>query len=102
MTRRSGVLYYQPATRGLANPDGARPVRYFGAVYRIPRSEHGSIRQLEWETSPAELRGDVTDGGVPMRCVDNTVMERFEVIDPESGDVWVMYRVPYEPAGGVA
>jgi hypothetical protein len=32
----NGVVYYQSATRGLHNPDGAEPIRYFGKVYRIP------------------------------------------------------------------
>jgi len=98
------ILYYQPTTRGLANPDGSKPVRYFGTVYRIPRSEHGTIRQLEWETAPRELGHDLhAADGSTLTTPDKNITERFEVIDQQTGDVWVMYRVPYEPsasAGG--
>lgn len=99
---RQDVLYHQPATRGLANPDGSKPIRYFGTVYRIPASEHGTIRQLEWETAPSEVLDAVRDESLGRRAADRNITERFEVIDPSSGDVWVMYRVPCEVGDGPA
>lgn len=97
----NGVVYYQPVTRGLHNPDGVEPIRYFGKVYRIPASEHGSMRQIEWEMTPSELRGDITTAdGATHASIDPAIIERFEVIDRESGDVWVMYRVPYQQVPG--
>jgi len=98
-TQTQSVLYYQPTSRGLANPDGSRPVRYFGTVYRIPRSEHGTIRQLEWETAPRELCRELhAADGSTLRTPHQNITERFEVFDQTTGDVWVMYRVPYEPS----
>ncbi len=100
-TPRSGTLFYQPVTRGLANPDGSRPMRYFGTVYRVPRSEYGTIRQLEWETAPQELQQEVhAADGSTLRCAAKNITERFEAIDPDTGDLLVMYRVPYEPMAG--
>lgn len=90
-----GIVYYQSVSRGLENPDGKRPVAYYGRVYRIPRSEHASIRQLEWELNPEELLAQLSaDSAVPLAQLPGGVIERFEIFDSESGDVWVMYRVP--------
>jgi hypothetical protein len=92
-----GIVYYQSVFRGITNPDGSRPVTYFGKVYRIPRSEHGSMRQLEWELKPEEiLAGMKREDGTPIEHIEGGIIERFEIYDQESGDVWVMYRVPYE------
>jgi len=92
-----GMIYYQSIDRGLENPVGQADVRYFGKVFRIPRNEHGSLRQLEWEPSPDELRHEIeTCEGRPIRVLDRGMVERFEVIDQETGDVLVMYRVPYD------
>jgi len=94
-----GTVYYQSIDRGLENPAGKQPVRYFGRVFKIPRSAHGNMQQLEWEPSPSELRPPLTSReGDAIESVDRGVIERFEVVDQESGDVWVMYRVPYELA----
>jgi hypothetical protein len=96
MNPSNGLVFYQPAGRGIENPDGQRPVRYFGKCFRIPRSEHGSIRQIEWEPSPADLRDDVDAAdGRTLKAVACGVIERFEIVDRDSGDIWVMYRVPY-------
>lgn len=96
----NGIVYYQPTTRGLHNPDGEAPIRYFGKVYRIPASQHGSLQQIEWELTPGELRGDITaPDGTTHESVEPGIIERFEVIDRESGDVWVMYRIPFQEQG---
>lgn len=94
-----GNVFYLSVGRGITNPDGSRPVAYFGKVYRIPRSEHGTLRQLEWEMTPDDLLADMTrPDGVPIEHVPDGVVERFEIYDQDSGDVWVMYRVPYQAA----
>lgn len=90
-----GVVFYQNVTRGIANPDGSQPVQYFGKVFRIPRSEHDTIRQLEWEINPHELLEGVTDrDGRALMPLASSVIERLETYDRETGDVLVMYRVP--------
>lgn len=92
-------VFYLSVSRGITNPDGSRPVAYFGKVFRIPRSEHGSLRQLEWEMTPEDLLADLTSReGNSIQYVPDGVVERFEIYDQDSGDVWVMYRVPYQEA----
>jgi hypothetical protein len=86
-----GTVFYLSVTQGITNPQGKEPIAYYGKVYRIPRSEHGTIRQLEWEMKPDELLGGMGQDGEP---VGGGVIERFEIYDRDSGDVWVMYRVP--------
>lgn len=95
----NGMVFYQSTRRGLANPDGSAPVTYYGRVYRIPASQHGTIQQLEWELSPIELL-NVPDGQPLERSADDAI-ERLEVIDQQTGDVWVMYRVPFRPSANV-
>lgn len=93
---RPGVVFHQTVARGLANPDGCKPITYFGKVFRIPRQDHDTLRQIEWEPDPQELLRDLIDpqaGAVqPARTC---IVERLEMYDQETGDVWVMYRVPY-------
>jgi len=95
MTDR-GTVFYQSTDRGLESPTGEHAIRYFGQVFRIPRSAHGTLQQLEWEPSPSELRRAIaSEYDRAVRPMLRGVIERFEIVDQESGDVWVMYRVPY-------
>ncbi len=90
------AVLYQSVNRGFSNPDGSEPITYFGVSFRIPRRDHATIRQLEWEVPPAELCETLhlKDGRTLKPLLDD-VIERFETIDQQSGDVLVMYRVPY-------
>lgn len=92
-----GAVYYQSTVRGLMNPLGEEPITYLGRVFRIPRSEHGTMHQLEWELAPDELFSEraTLPTGEPAERVPGCVIERFEIVDPPTGDVLVMYRVPH-------
>jgi hypothetical protein len=90
-----GTVFYLSVSRGISNPDGQKPIAYYGKVYRIPKSEHDTIRQLEWELTPDDLLANLPNHTAQS---PNDVIERFEIYDQESGDVWVMYRVPCNPA----
>ncbi|MFP4143605.1 MAG: hypothetical protein ACLFV3_00525 [Phycisphaeraceae bacterium] len=92
-----GVVVYQSVNCGFANPSGHKPMTYFGKVFRIPKSEHGTVRQLEWEMSPRDLERQVRLGdGTQIGRAEEAAIERLEIYDQDSGDVWVMYRVPYD------
>jgi hypothetical protein len=97
-----GVVFYQSIDRGLSNPHGDKAISYFGRVFRIPKSEHGTLRQLEWELNPQELLQSpaVDDDAPPTQPLADGIIERFEVIDQETGDIWVMYRVPQPREAG--
>ena len=95
-----GQVYYQSVQRGLQNPAGSDPITYFGVTYRIPRSEHATLRQVEWEPNPRELMDDVAlADGRNAAPVDDAIVERFETYDRDTGDVLVMYRVPCRVGG---
>lgn len=90
------TVYYQPVRHGLSNAAGDKPIIYHGKAYRVPRSAHGTVQQLEWEIPPRELPTPITrDDGVSVYPVEGAVIERFEIVDRDTGDLWVMYRVPY-------
>jgi hypothetical protein len=91
-----GAVLYVPVSDSVAPTAGRGPTRYFGAVYRIPKSDYGTIRQLEWERTPGELLAAAPPGDrPPLRRVVTAAIERLEVCDQDTGDIWVMYRVPY-------
>ena len=92
----SGTVFYQSVCRGLQNPAGAHAITYFGTTFRIPRSDHATIRQLEWERPPDELCQPVTlNDGTLVHPDMSGIIERLETLDQETGDVIVTYRVPY-------
>jgi len=91
-----GAVLYVPVSHSVAPAPGADAARYFGAVYRIPKADYGTIRQLEWERTPDELLAAAPPrAGRPMRRLAARAIERLEVCDQDTGDIWVMYRVPY-------
>ncbi|MHB1157610.1 MAG: hypothetical protein ACYC26_12340 [Phycisphaerales bacterium] len=91
----TGTVFYQPLHHGMQNPTGSAAITYVGTTYRIPRSEHNTIRQLEWETPPNELIDDITlDDGCVLQPDRQGIIERFETLDRDTGDLLVMYRIP--------
>jgi hypothetical protein len=94
-----GAVYYQPLHHGLQNPTGDKAITYFGTTYRVPASAHNTIQQLEWETPPNELVQPLTlaDGSQLQPDVGG-IIERFETLDNETGDLLVLYRIPYRAA----
>lgn len=96
-----GTCFYLPRDQGVQNPAGGGGVRYFGTSYRIPASQQGSMHQLEWEVSPDELLCPIARAvGAEGTWVPepNGVVERFDTIDRETGDLIVTYRIPFRAA----
>ncbi len=90
-----GTVYYQPLHHGMQNPTGCDSIIYVGTTYRVPRSEYNTIRQLEWEIPPDELIDDITFDDDCVLVPDRQgIIERFETLDRDTGDLLVMYRVP--------
>lgn len=90
-------LLYQSPHRGMEYGGGKSAVTYFGVTYRIPQSQRGTVQQLEWEQSPRELLRPVTlDDGSTIAPVDEGAIERIETLDQATGDLLVMYRIPYQ------
>ena len=95
-------MIYFSTVRGISNPDGAKERVYYGKVFRVPkdivakkkRTALGSIENREIE--------DLEQRFINASCVKDgnpaisEAMERCEVFDPDTGDILVMYRVPYK------
>ncbi len=91
----NGFVLYQTADRGFADPRGERGLSYVGVTYRIPRCDHDTIRQLEWERPPHELIEPICrDDGSTLLPEPDAVIERFDTVDRDTGDMLVMYRIP--------
>lgn len=91
------AVLFVPVSRGCSDAVDGRQTTYCGTIFRIPKDDYGTIRQLEWERTPEELMNmspAVLAG--PENLNRPVLIERFEVRDHENGDVWVMYRVPRE------
>jgi len=97
-------LHYQTADLGVADPAGSKGFIYLGKTYRIPKEECGTKRDIpEWETHPNELLKPVVLKGPPwareetwrMEPVPRAPIERTEVFDQDSGDLLILWRIPY-------
>ena len=78
-------------------------IRYFGVLKRIPVSafprEPNQLRALilEWDESVESMRRDLPDS-LPVSMqgwepLPNSIVERFEAFDRETGDLLVFWRV---------
>lgn len=96
----AGTCFYLPRDQGVQNPAGGGGIRYYGTSYRIPASQQGSMHQLEWEVSPKELLAPIAEAAAEARWVPEPdgVVERFDTIDRETGDLIVTYRIPFRAA----
>lgn len=91
----SGIVLYHPTDSGTQSLADDRPLTYVGTSYRIPASAFNTIQQLEWERPPRELLRPVTLGdGRRLEPDPSGIIERFDTVDQETGDVIVTYRIP--------
>jgi hypothetical protein len=93
-------VWYQSTMRGKASDKD--DLLCFGKVRRIPRADFGYPSMLKWEPDPGDLLTDMeaVDGSRTLEPVPGAFMERYEVIDQGTGDVWVMWRIPYQKKAG--
>ncbi len=81
--------------RGRANPSAEPRMLYYGVVRRIPRQEYSAdpaeaLRRHDLGKLASLLRP--RESQVPARTGP---IERYEVRDIDTNDVWIMWRVPY-------
>ena len=72
-------------------------VLYFGNVYKVPAAvwKSGAFEAWIMETYPPQAYDAISD----MEPVPGGNVELIEVYTPDaSGDLWVMWRVPYRKA----
>ena len=84
--------------RGEIDPVSGERLVYFGIVRHIPYSVYGKNRKMTVETEIAVLQKPVLgpDGTAYVPAANHSV-ERYESLDPSTGDIWIMYRSPFYP-----
>lgn len=98
----AGTCFYLPRDQGVQHPAGGRGVRYYGTSYRIPASQQNTMHQLEWEVSPDELLAPIAEAAARegrWEPEPGGVVERFDTMDRETGELIVTYRIPFREAG---
>lgn len=84
-------MFYYSTIKGVESEE--KDVFYLGRVYRIPEKAYGTEKHLQYEIDPQDLLKDLGD----LEPIPGGTIERYEVRDINTGDVHVMYRVPYRP-----
>lgn len=101
------AVYFQVTDGAQAEMQGGAPMLYVGVSYHIPRAEIEEAQRVFEEThdperaqqvvakddvDPQALIQRVTAGGfMPM---PDAILERFDTVDSETGDILVLLRVP--------
>ncbi len=87
---RIPLVYISPQ-KGITQARTGEALRYYGKVTRIPREELGKGSALTYDAHPEELLQDLKDA----EPVAGGTVEQYEVEDMETGDLLIMWRVPY-------
>lgn len=93
-------LFWYSTIKGASNPDRGMGRLYYGKVFRIPH-DIGDEGDERIAIEEREL-GILEDKVIHTSCVENgtpatgEIFERYDVLDAETGDILVMYRVPYK------
>ena len=91
-------MFWYSANRGFSNDDGARKRVYYGKIFRIPKDTEGGedIEQHELDDLQDRfINSSCAEGAMP---VEGETFERYDMFDPDTGDMVVVYRVPYQPS----
>lgn len=80
------------------------PRLYYGLVYKIPRADIGTERQIIAEKAWAEeINAALKSEHPDVERVPGAYVERIEILEAsDEGGLWVMYRIPYRPKVPVA
>ena len=89
----SDKILYCGVSRGLEG----HSVLYFGAARRIPSHEFHEDFVAASEKYDAGLPGSLLDDFKDYERIQNIPIERFDTYDKETGDMLVLWRVPYRP-----
>lgn len=84
---------YASTTQGMTQQETGATTTYRGKVVKIPKELFGKERQVDLEKDIADLLQEMEYKSLEP-AVDDGTIEGYETWDIETGDVWVMYRVP--------
>ena len=97
MEQKFTVAYYS-TTRGVTQQQTGGEIVYYGKVFKIAKPLFDEDVAVDFEKEIGELIDEIHVKGLEPLSGEPTV-ERYETWDLESGDVWVMYRMPCAKAG---
>jgi len=86
------VAYYSTSMGVTQQSTGVSAI-YYGKVFKIPEALFSEDGEVDFEKEIGELVGELQGKGLEPVSEEATV-ERYETLDTETGDTWVMYRVP--------
>lgn len=92
MAQKVNIAYYS-TTKGVTQQQTDASMVYHGKVFRIPKPLFDEEVDVDFEKEIGTLVQEIEEKGFEP-LLDETTIERYETWDTESGDVWVMYRVP--------
>jgi hypothetical protein len=95
---RGPLVYYSPQ-RGVAKQQTDTELTYYGVTYRIARADLARMRPEGLGPAAVLPAGDHDPYSYMQRRDDleparDTALERYEVFEPETGDLVVMWRIP--------
>jgi hypothetical protein len=92
MAQKVTIAYYS-TTNGVTHQQTGGPMIYHGKVFKIHKPLFDEQADVDFQNEIGELIEEIEEKGLEP-LLDDTTIERYETWDTESGDVWVMYRVP--------
>jgi len=91
-TEPKATVHYLSSVKGITGESGNGLI-YKGIVFRIPADSVGSAKQIDFEEMYDPLLiFKPHDGSEP---AFDLPIERYEIWDIETGEMVVMYRMPY-------
>ena len=99
MSEDQRTMFYQSTIRGRTEEETKRATVYYGATYKIPRDIFATDEQIEVEKQMLEKLNEWIETDIDEdegRFPQDGIIERYEVYEIGTGDIWVMYRVPHQ------
>ncbi len=87
------TIAYYSTTKGVTQQQTGASMVYHGKVFKIHKPLFDEEVDVEFEKEVGELVQEMAEKGLEP-LLDESTIERYETWDIDSGDVWVMYRVP--------
>jgi hypothetical protein len=86
------VAYYS-VSRGVTQQTTGVSATHYGKVFKIPQTVFSEDGDVDFEKDIGEIVEELQGKGLEP-ISDEPTIERYETLDAETGDTWVMYRVP--------
>jgi hypothetical protein len=89
------TVAYHSTTMGITQQTTGVSAIHYGKVFKIPKALFSEDGEVEFDKEIGELVEELRGKGFDP-VSDEFTVERYETLDTDTGDAWVMYRVPCE------